>query len=240
MINNTIKIGLKVIIVLCLLTLPIVFISLWNVPLAQSIFPFLEISTEFPSKIIAGYTAVLAWATILLGYFAFSTIQNNKEQRLDSFRPLLVPAGGSLGIGYIKHSESGYESLSGENMLHVHNIGVGPAENIAIRLELRSDKGAHNVQLDEMLTFVEPLASGHKGIVRQWKTIEQEVEIYDDHWLVISYDDLFHRHFETEARYIKESCSWVSMRTIQVRKLRPRGRDIDYYSGLSGDSEEQN
>jgi hypothetical protein len=221
MINNIIKIGLIIIIVLCFLAFVVVIISLWNVPLAQSMFPFLVISEEFPSKVMAGFTAALTWATLLLGFFAFLTIRNSKDQRLDSFRPLLVPIGGSHGIGYIKYSESGSTSFLVENMLHIHNIGSGPAENIAIRLELRSKEGSPTVQLDEMLTFVEPLATGYKGPVRQWKTFEKAVEICDDHWVVISYDDLFHRHFETEARYIKESGSWVSIRTVQSKKTSP-------------------
>jgi len=154
-----------------------------------------------------------------------------ERQRLDSCRPLLVPVGGKEGIARLTEvprldNEQGW--------LHVHNIGVGPAENIAIRLELRSEKGSPNVQLDEMLTTVKPLASGEKALCRQWKTNEKPVEIYDDHWIVISYDDLFHRHFETEARRIKESDSWVSIKTEQVENLRPRVREVDYYADASG------
>jgi len=54
---------------------------------------------------------------------------------------------------------------------------------------------------------------------------------------VISYDDLFHRYFETEARRIKESDSRVSIKTEQVEKLRPRVREIDYYADIFGHGE---
>lgn len=78
--SNVLKIGLIIIIIIYLLALPVVFISLWNVPLAQNIFWFLEISPEFPSKIIAGFTAVLAWATILLAFLAFRAIESSSKQ----------------------------------------------------------------------------------------------------------------------------------------------------------------
>ncbi len=80
MLNNALKIGLLIIIILYFLTLPIIVISLWNVPFAQNLFPFLEISEEFSSKIIAGFTAVLAWATILLAFFTFRTIENSSNR----------------------------------------------------------------------------------------------------------------------------------------------------------------
>ncbi len=158
-----------------------------------------------------------------------------EEQRLDSVRPLLVPVGGSQGIAYLKPGILGQRGDS--RALHVHNIGVGPAENIAIRLELRSRNGPPTVQLDEMETSVEPLASGDKGIVLQWKHAEKPVEIYDDHWIVISYDDLFGRHFETEARRIKETDGWVSTKTVLVREHRPRVREVDYYASAFGRDE---
>lgn len=78
--SNVLQIGLIIIIIIYLLVLPIVIISLWNVALAQNIFWFLEISPDFPSKIIAGFTAVLAWATILLAFFAFRAIESGNKQ----------------------------------------------------------------------------------------------------------------------------------------------------------------
>jgi hypothetical protein len=155
-----------------------------------------------------------------------------EEQRLDSVRPLLVPVGGSQGIAYLEPGVLGQPI--DPRALHVHNVGVGPAENIAIRLELRSRNGHPTVQLDEMETAVEPLASGDKGIVRQWKHAKKSVEIYDDYWIVIGYDDLFGRHFETEARRIKETDGWVSARTVLVRKPRPRVREADYHGSAFG------
>ncbi len=155
-----------------------------------------------------------------------------KEQRLDSSRPLLVPVGGTQGIVYLRPGILGQQIDA--RALHVHNIGVGPAENIAIRLELRSGTGSPTVQLDEMQTWVEPLPAGGMGVVRQWKSSEKPVEIYDDHWIVISYNDLFHRHFETEARRIQESDSWVSIKTMYVKQPRPHVREVNYYTTLNG------
>jgi len=155
-----------------------------------------------------------------------------KEQRLDSSRPLLVPVGGTQGIVYLRPGILGQQIDA--RALHVHNIGVGPAENIAIRLELRSGSGSPTVQLDEMQTWVEPLPAGGMGVVRQWKSSEKPVEIYDDHWIVISYDDLFGRHFETEGRRIKDADIWVSIKTVPVKKRRPRVREVDYYAEAFG------
>lgn len=155
-----------------------------------------------------------------------------KEQRLDSSRPLLVPVGGTQGIVYLRPGILGQQIDA--RALHVHNIGVGPAENIAIRLELRSGSGSPTVQLDEMQNCVEPLPAGRMGVVRQWKSSEKPVEIYDDHWIVISYDDLFGRHFETEGRRIKDADIWVSIKTVPVKKRRPRVREVDYYAEAFG------
>ena len=173
--------------------------------------------------------------TLVYAYSTSKLAEEAKEQRLDGSRPLLVPVGGREGVAQLTElarldNEKGW--------LHLHNIGLGPATNIAIRLELRPRKGLPTVQLDEMLTTIEPLASGNKGLVRQWKSAEKPVEIYDDHWIVISYDDLFYRHFETEARRIKESDSWVSIKTVQVKKPRPRVREVDYYARIYGRDEE--
>jgi len=79
--SNVLKIGLIIILIIYLLALPVVIISLWNVPFAKNIFsPYLEISPEFPVKIIAGFTAVLAWATILLAFFTFRAIESSNKQ----------------------------------------------------------------------------------------------------------------------------------------------------------------
>lgn len=169
--------------------------------------------------------------TLVYAYSTTKLADEAKEQRLDSQRPLLVPIGGREGVARLAEmprldNESGW--------LHVSNIGAGPAANIAVRLELRPEKGSPTIQLDEMLTTVEPLASGDKGLVRQWWSAEKPFEIYDDHWIVISYDDLFRRHFETEARRIRESDSWVSVETMQVKRLRPRVREVNYYARAEG------
>ncbi|MBN1191232.1 MAG: hypothetical protein JXA46_15860 [Dehalococcoidales bacterium] len=186
-------------------------------------------------------TMISAIATFILAFFAAGsaiaaawTALETKKLRKDSLRPLLVPCGGNEGISHTtkmpKLDDSG-------DLLQVHNIGMGPSENISIRLELRSGKNSPTVQLDEMWTNVEPLASDEKAIVFQRRATEKPYEIYDDHWIVVSYDDIFHRHFETEARRIKMTNDWVSIKTIQVKKLRPRIRETDYYSNAFGNNQ---
>ena len=78
----------------------------------------------------------MVWFALLFftGIYAYSTDKlatEAKEQRLDSSRPLLVPIGGREGIARLAEMPK----LDNEQgWLHVHNIGVGPAVNIAVRL----------------------------------------------------------------------------------------------------------
>jgi len=176
----------------------------------------------------------LVFATFMYVVFTKRILDETRQQRLDASRPLLVPVGGIEGVARLAE----WPRLNHERRwLYVRNIGLGPAENIAIRLELRTVNSSPTIQLDEMLTTVEPLALGDKGLVHQWKIAEESAEIYDGHWVVISYDDIFHRHFETEARRIKESDSWVSIKTVQVKQPRLRVGEVNYYKGLSGNDE---
>lgn len=179
----------------------------------------------------------LAVFTLIYAYSTSRLAEEAKEQRLDSSRPLLVPIGGKEGVARLVEPYRLMEDTK-ERWLHVHNIGLGPAVNVAIRLGPRSQSSSPRLDLDEMLTAVEPLAAGSKDLVRQWKTAEKPIEIYDDHWVVISYDDMFGRHFETEGRRIKESDSWVSIMTVQVKQPRPRVREVDYYARAFGRDEE--
>ncbi|MDD5702127.1 MAG: hypothetical protein PHU23_08775 [Dehalococcoidales bacterium] len=164
---------------------------------------------------------------------AWTALETNKLRK-DSLRPLLVPVGGKEGISRLTEWPRLDDT---RDWLQVHNIGMGPCENIATRLELRSGTGSPTVQLEEIWTSIKPLASGEKTTVFQRKNSEKPYEIYDDHWIVISYDDIFHRHFETEARRIKETNDWVSIKTIRVNKLRPRIREVDYYKSAFGKAE---
>jgi hypothetical protein len=81
--KNWLKIVLIIVFTIIIIVLGIVGISLWNVPLAQSLFPFLEISVEFPNKVIALFTALLAGATFLLALAAFWSIRENLRVRAD-------------------------------------------------------------------------------------------------------------------------------------------------------------
>lgn len=175
----------------------------------------------------------LVFVTFMYVVFTKRILDETRQQRLDASRPLLVPVGGSAGVASC-NKEIVFVKVW---PLYVRNIGIGPAENIAIRLEKRKKNGSPSVELEEMLTAVEPLMSGDQALVRQWKTAEKTFAILDDYWIVISYDDLFHRHFETEGRWIKERDSWVSIKTVPAPQLPPRVRDVNFYKGLSGNDE---
>lgn len=191
------------------------------------------IPSEFERLAIFALVAV----TLLYAFFTHEQAEATRGMAEEMARPLLVPVGGTEGLARLAEmprldNEQGW--------LHVHNVGLGPAVNIAIRLELRPVNGSPTVQLDEMLNTVEPLPAGSMGLVRQWKSSEKPIEIYDDHWIVISYDDLRGRdgrHFETEARRIRECDSWVGIKTVQVKQPRPRVREVDYYAGAFGRDE---
>lgn len=165
---------------------------------------------------------------------AHEQAEASKRMAEEMARPLLVPTGGQEGVARLAEMPR----ADGEpRWLHVHNVGLGPGTNIAITLELRSGNNPPTVQLDEMQTGTEPLALGNKGLVCQWKSSDKPTEICDGHWIVISYDDLSGRHFETEGQWIKESASWVSIRTVQVKKPRARVREIDHYGRVLGNDE---
>lgn len=85
-IYTAIKVFLGTIIVLYLLALPVVIISLWDVPLAQNLFKVLAISEQFPTKVIAGFTAVYGWATLVLAFVAFLTIEESRRLRKENRR----------------------------------------------------------------------------------------------------------------------------------------------------------
>lgn len=168
-----------------------------------------------PLSLYEGIQILLLVTLVLVtSRYAFSAHEQaeaSKRMAEEMARPLLVPIGGEDGVARLTEMPR----VDGEpRWLHVHNVGLGPATNIAIRLELRSGNNPPTVQLGEMQTGTEPLASGNKGLVCQWKSTDKPTKIYDGHWIVISYDDLSGRHFETEGQWIKESASWVSIRTV--------------------------
>ena len=177
----------------------------------------------------------LVFVTFMYVVFTKRILDETRQQRLDASRPLLVPVGGREGVtSAVERLVQGNELDNEQGKLRVHNIGLGPAENIAIRLELRLENGSPTVKLDEMLTYIQPLAPSQKGLVLQLKN---EVEIYNEMWVVISYDDIFHRHFETEAQWIEMIDNWVRIKTVLVKQLHPRMGEVNYYKGLSGNDE---
>ncbi len=183
-------------------------------------------------QILVAVTLVLV--TSRYAFSAHEQAEASKRMAEEMARPLLVPIGGKDGVARLTEMPR----VNGEpRWLHVHNVGLGPATNIAIRLELRSGNNSPTVQLGEMQTGTEPLASGDKGLVCQWKSTDKPAEIYDGHCIVISYDDVSGRHFETEGQWIKESASWVSIRTVQVKKPRTRVREIDHYGRALGNDD---
>ncbi len=58
----------------------VVGLSLWNVPLAKQIFPFLEISDVFPTKAIALFTGLATFGTLVLALTTILTIKNNNKR----------------------------------------------------------------------------------------------------------------------------------------------------------------
>lgn len=77
------KIGIviiPIILVIYFIAVVIIGVCLWNVPLAQKLFTFLEISAEFPNKVIALFTACAAGATLFLAWATVVIIKNNIER----------------------------------------------------------------------------------------------------------------------------------------------------------------
>jgi len=73
----------SILIVVFGLALAVVLIALWNVTLAKEWFYFLEISNEFPTKVIAFCTGLAALSTFFLALVTIVTIKNsNKREEL--------------------------------------------------------------------------------------------------------------------------------------------------------------
>jgi len=77
---NTGIIILLIIIILVAIGTGIVGYSLWNVPKAKELFPFLDISEAFPTKAIALFTGLATFGTLLLALATILTIKNNNER----------------------------------------------------------------------------------------------------------------------------------------------------------------
>ena len=79
-----------VIAIICLLVLSaalaIVLVALYNVPLAQNWLPFLDISTEFPNKVIAFSASLSSWATIAIVIVALFTLKSAINTRKRELR----------------------------------------------------------------------------------------------------------------------------------------------------------
>lgn len=82
--------NLKTAIIICIIgfaiLIGIIGYSLWDVPKAKELFPFLEISEAFPTKVIALFTALLAGATFSLAISTFWAIRQNHQERTEERR----------------------------------------------------------------------------------------------------------------------------------------------------------
>ncbi len=183
-------------------------------------------NTMTTSDAIQGF--LVGTLVLFTAYYAWQTANMSSEmteQRLDSSRPLLVPISGQAGIA------PALVSQRHELLLRIENIGLGPAINISARLERRSSDGSIDIKLNELVTAAKPLAAGSESLLNQWFNSSGLLyAIEDDSWLVVHYDDTFGRHFKTEARYIKESNTWVSIKIERVKKRPPTIRETKYYA----------
>lgn len=174
--------------------------------------------------------AALVIVTINYAAFTWRMVVEAKNQRMDSQRPQLVPVEGKDGVVGRLTSE---ELLSAKKaLLCIKNIGVGPASNVSFRLELRGeDYPPRTGDLDETLTNVSSLGVGDERMAIQWKDEGTPFQIPNEQWLVISYDDLFGRHFQTEAQWNGVIKSWFYISTKQVDNP-PKREDESQNPGL--------
>jgi len=68
----------------------IVGLSLWDVPFAKQIFPFLEISEVFPTKVIALFTVLATLGTLVLAFGTFLAIRQTRETQTSEKRERLL------------------------------------------------------------------------------------------------------------------------------------------------------
>jgi hypothetical protein len=137
--------------------------------------------------------------------------EKSVEQMKDSVRPILVPLAGSALAGR-------YENLDSRLVQHVviKNIGAGPALNGRCRLENGSQKDAKArwaTDAIEARTYVRPLGVNEKDFMFVYY-LDSPFRFEEWSWLTVSYDDVYGRHFETEAQWNGHDWITSSVKTV--------------------------
>jgi len=148
---------------------------------------------------------------IAMGEQANSTKQMVREvqqQRIDSYRPVLVPLGGDLGIA--AETQSIDISYKGGGWLSVVNIGPGPALNVTLQLEHVSEGASSDVLLGLTKVVVSPVPADGSRPVYQSATREP-MKIPDNCRIVIQYHDVFGNPSITKARYAALANQWLDI-----------------------------
>ena len=154
---------------------------------------------------LVSFTAFYAWKT--------GDMANEMSiQRLDSCRPLLVPEGGQAGISPLAY----IPKLGDSWLLFIHNIGMGPATNIVLRIETRTEGSIAKPLINEKVTGVNPLSTGDTKLACQTST-KEVFALADGAWIVIYYDDIYGRHFITEGQFVSSSGMWINIKNNEVK-----------------------
>lgn len=140
---------------------------------------------------------------------ATTMVNETKKQRLDSWRPVLVP---TLGWGGVAPGTRNFICRDPSALLRLRNIGVGPALNIRVHFEQRVTESNIVCTHKEEEFFIEPIEINENGLVRLCSNQEKFGSMDDNIWIIIKYEDIFRQKFITEGNFIKPNNTWANIR----------------------------
>ncbi|MFA5065867.1 MAG: hypothetical protein WC566_10450 [Dehalococcoidia bacterium] len=156
--------------------------------------------------------AIMSEQTKIANYMADET----KRQRLDSYRPMLIPIKGAGGLAFASRNAVYMEP--GE-LLQIRNIGIGPALNISVRIEERSISDMTECIYTEEQFSVEAVEISGISPIRLFTDDKRVGAIADAMWIVIAYDDIYSRRFQTEGKYVKVNNTWTNIKISDIKGI---------------------
>ncbi|MBI2303652.1 MAG: hypothetical protein HYU86_02760 [Chloroflexi bacterium] len=165
-----------------------------------------------------------AVAAILYAKYAYDLANVTEQTRMDGHRPIVIPAnwGKCIQNKYTVRKSVLDERQEDYPYLKVRNVGVGPALNIYLRLNRsRPDQGENKPELlvDPSRSSVRHLAAGDEEYAVQWgadvgqSMVARDIDLQENDILIIAYDDLFKRPFESSYKRVQGKWMWQGDKT---------------------------
>lgn len=171
-------------------------------------------------------TAVYVWLTNKISNAsreAADATKQSVERMKDAHRPILVPRSGASAAEKAVVAAWTSRLLGGDQKhLRLVNAGPGAALNGRIRLQIgyAKDPVPHDVHgyVTEDRTTADPVPPSGEVMVYNYNAGDL-IPIPDWSWLTIYYDDVYSRHFITEARW--NGTDWVNIKAYETQQEHP-------------------